>query len=208
MIDSARHPRDSLAIVGPAGSDPSVPVHALRVGEVHAALSSRPAGLAQAEVEERLRRHGPNAIREVRGTPLSVKFLSQFTHRMALLLWAGGLIGFLAGMPQLGVAVWVVNVVNGCFSFWQEYKAEKATEALRRLLPTYARVRRDGEEQRLLAEELVPGDVLLLAEGDHVSADGRLVQEAELRVDQSTLTGESHPVRKTAEAVLRTGLTR
>ncbi|MGB5197479.1 MAG: cation-transporting P-type ATPase, partial [Candidatus Deferrimicrobium sp.] len=90
---------------------------------MHAALSSRPGGLPRAEVEERRRRHGPNAIREVRGTPLSVKFLSQFTHRMALLLWVGGLIGFLAGMPQLGAAVWAVNVVNGAFSFWQEYKA-------------------------------------------------------------------------------------
>src|SRR5512143_2343216 len=208
MIDSARHPRDSLAIVGPAGSDPSVPVHALRVGEVHAALSSRPAGLAQAEVEERLRRHGPNAIREVRGTPLSVKFLSQFTHRMALLLWAGGLIGFLAGMPQLGVAVWVVNVVNGCFSFWQEYKAEKATEALRRLLPAYARVVRGGEEQRVEASALVPGDVLLLSEGEHISADARLVAEAELRVDQSTLTGESHPVRKMSDPAPAQGLAR
>ncbi|MBI2862149.1 MAG: cation-transporting P-type ATPase, partial [Chloroflexi bacterium] len=89
------------------------------------------------------------------------------------------------------------------FSFWQEYKAEKATEALRRLLPTSARVLRDGDEQRILAAELVPGDVMLLAEGDHISADGRLIQEAELRVDQSTLTGESHLVRKTSEAVLR-----
>src|SRR5262249_15039067 len=102
----------------------------------------------------------------------------------------------------------LVNILNGVFSFWQEYKAEKATEALRRMLPTYARVLRDGQERRLLAAELVPGDIMLLAEGDHISADGRLVQEAELRVDQSTLTGESHPVRKTAEAVLRPDLTK
>ena len=127
---------------------------------------------------------------------------------MALLLWVGGLLGFLAQMPQLGIAIWLVNLINGAFSFWQEYKAEQATAALRQLLPTYARVVRDGQEQRLLAEELVPGDVMLLAEGDHISADGRLVHEAALRVDQSTLTGEAHPVRKTAEAVLRGGLTR
>ena len=125
---------------------------------------------------------------------------------MAVLLWVGGFIGFIAGMPELGVAIWIVNLINGVFSFWQEYQAEKATEALRRLLPRYARVRRDGGEQRVRAEELVPGDVILLTEGDHISADGRLVQEADLRVDQSTLTGESHPVRKTADAVLRTDL--
>ncbi len=99
MIASAGYPRKIITPGTPAGPAPSVPFHALRVGEVHAALSSRPAGLSPAEAEERLRRHGPNAIREGRGTPLSVKFLSQVTQRMALLLWAGGLIGFLAGMP-------------------------------------------------------------------------------------------------------------
>jgi len=74
-----------------------------------------------------------------------LKFLANFTHLMALLLWVGGLIGFIAQMPQLGVAIWTVNLINGVVSFLQEYKAEKATQALRRLLPTYARVRRDGE---------------------------------------------------------------
>ena len=208
MIASAGQPRESSASGVPAGPAPGVPVHALRVDEVHAALSSRAGGLSRAEVEERLRRHGPNAIRKVRGTPLYRKFLSQFTHRMALLLWAGGLIGFLAGMPQLGAAVWAVNVVNGCFSFWQEFKAEKATEALRRLLPAFARVVRGGEEQRVEAAALVPGDVLLLSEGEHISADARLVAEAELRVDQSTLTGESHPVHKMSDPAPAQGLAR
>jgi P-type Ca2+ transporter type 2C len=69
----------------------------------------------------------------------------------------------------------MVNVINEVFSFWQEYRAEKATEALRRLLPDHARILRDGEEQRILAEELVPGDVVLMAEGDRISADARLV---------------------------------
>jgi len=120
---------------------------------------------------------------------------------MAILLWVGGLIGFLAQMPQLGIAIWAVNVINGVFSFWQEYKAEQAIAALRRLLPTYARVLRDGSEQRISADQLVPGDLILLSEGDHISADGRVIAEATLRVDQSTLSGESYPVRKTAEAV-------
>jgi magnesium-transporting ATPase (P-type) len=137
-----------------------------------------------------------------------VRVIANFTHLMAILLWVGGLIGFLAQMPQLGIAIWAVNLINGLFSFWQEYKAEKALAALRRLLPTYARVLRGGIEQRIPAEELVPGDVLLLSEGDHISADGRLVTEAALRVDQSTLTGESYPVRKTADAVTNTALAR
>jgi P-type Ca2+ transporter type 2C len=184
------------------------PIHTVPVSTVYELLDSRPQGLTQAEAAARLQCYGRNTIHTVAATSLILKFLSNFTHLMALLLWVGGLIGFLAQMPQLGVAIWLVNVINGAFSFWQEYKAEKATEALRRMLPTYARVLRDGQEQRLLAEDLVPGDAMLLAEGDHISADGRLVQEVELRVDQSTLTGESHPVRKTAEAVLRPDLTR
>jgi potassium/sodium efflux P-type ATPase len=183
-------------------------IHAAPVSAVYEILHAQPQGLTQIEAAKRLQHYGRNTISEVRGTPLVLKFLANFTHLMAILLWAGGLIGFIAQLPQLGIAIWAVNLINGIFSFWQEYKAEKATAALRRLLPVYARVLRDGEERRILAEELVPGDIMLLAEGDHISADGRLVSETELRADQSTLTGESHPVRKTAEAVLRTGLAR
>ena len=184
------------------------PIEALPLTDIYTALGTQPQGLTHAEAAARLQHYGRNTIRTVATTPLVHKFLAHFTHLMALLLWVGGLLGFLAQMPQLGIAIWLVNLINGAFSFWQEYQAEQATAALRQLLPTYARVMRDSQEQRVLAEELVPGDVMLLAEGDHISADGRLVHEAALRVDQSTLTGEAHPVRKTAEAVLRGGLTR
>jgi magnesium-transporting ATPase (P-type) len=184
------------------------PIEALPLADIYVALGTQSQGLTHAEAAARLHRYGGNTIHTVETTSLVRKFLANFTHLMALLLWVGGLLGFLAQMPQLGIAIWLVNLINGVFSFWQEYQAEQATAALRHLLPTYARVVRDGQEQRLLAEELVPGDIMLLAEGDHISADGRLVYEAALRVDQSTLTGEAHPVRKTAEAVLRTGLTR
>lgn len=183
-------------------------IHTLPVNQVYAALSTRTLGLTSAEAAARLAQFGPNAIREIKGKPLSLKFLENFTHLMALLLWVGGLIAFIAQMPQLGIAIWFVNLINGVFSFWQEYRAEKATAALRRMLPQYVRVVRDETEQRILADELVPGEVMLLAEGDRISADARLVEEAELRVDQSTLTGEAHPVRKTRDAVLRTDLSR
>jgi len=184
------------------------PIEALPLTDIYTALGTQPQGLTHAEATARLQHYSRNTIRSGETTPLVRKFLANFTHLMALLLWVGGLLGFLAQMPQLGIAIWLVNLINGAFSFWQEYQAEQATAALRQLLPTYARVMRDSQEQRVLAEELVPGDVMLLAEGDHISADGRLVHEAALRVDQSTLTGEAHPVRKTAEAVLRGGLTR
>jgi ATPase, P-type (transporting), HAD superfamily, subfamily IC/ATPase, P-type (transporting), HAD superfamily, subfamily IC len=174
----------------------------LSITEVYGALGSGHRGLTTAEAALRQTRFGRNALPHVAGRPLLARLAANFTHLMALLLWTGGLIGFVAGMPQLGLAIWLVNVINGAFSFWQEYRAERATEALSRLLPAQVRVLRDGVEQRAGAEEVVPGDVLILAEGDHVPADARLVEEAELRVDQSTLTGESDAVRKTADPVL------
>ncbi len=108
------------------------------------------------------------------------------------------MLALLAELPLLAVAVWTVNLINGAFSTWQEHRAERAVAALRGLLPTTSRVLREGAELVVPAEELVPGDVLLLAEGDRISADARIVIAHELRVDQSLLTGESRPVRRTA----------
>lgn len=192
----------------PLAEDAFRALHSVSAGDVLPLLSSRPEGLTSDETTDRIRRFGPNVLLQPRGRPLRRKILDQFTHLMAVLLWAGGTIAFLSGIPQIGAAVLAVNLVNGAFGFWQEYKAEKAVEALRRILPLHARVRRAGREEQIPAEDLVPGDILLLSEGDHVSADARVVEEAELRVDQSTFTGESHPVRKTAEAVAGTGLSR
>ena len=183
-------------------------IHTLPVADVFRVLATRHDGLTASEAGENQSRFGPNALQKIRTKPLYVKFFANFTHLMALLLWAGGIVAFIAQMPQLGVAVWMVNVINGLFSFWQEYRAEKATEALLKLLPHHVRVIREGKEQVILAEGLVPGDLLLLSEGDHISADARLVQDAELKVDQSTLTGESRPVHKTSEIILQPGLSR
>ncbi len=185
---------------------PELAVHALPVEAVYPALGSSPAGLGADEARTRLARHGPNAIRTLRGKPLWKKLLANFTHLMALLLWAGGALAFVGGMPQLGWAIWTVVVINAAFSFWQEYKAERATEALRRLLPASASVVRDGREQKVPAVELVPGDLLLLAEGDSISADARLVEAHELRMNLSTLNGESEPARRAAAASHRDDL--
>jgi magnesium-transporting ATPase (P-type) len=103
------------------------------------------------------------------------------------------------------VAIVAVILVNAVFAFYQEFRAEQATAALKRLLPAYARVRRDGQDTRILAQDLVPGDILLLDEGDAICADARLLGEADLRTDNSTLTGESEPVRKSADPVLLDG---
>lgn len=175
-------------------------LHQCTVTEAYAALSTSARGLSHAEAAIRLQRYGPNSLQSVKRRPLILTFLANFTHLMALLLWVGGLIGFIAQLPQLGIAIWMVNLINGLFSFWQEYRAERAAAALRALLPSLARVLRDGEVVAIRREEVVPGDLIMLAEGDQIAADGRLVEAHDLRVDQSTLTGESLPVPKRAES--------
>ena len=175
--------------------------------ELYRELSSRPAGLSQEEVTSRLEQYGPNDIVETRKTPLVLRFLANFYHTFALLLWAAGALAFVASMPELGWAIIAVIVINALFSFWQEFQAEKAVEALKKILPARARVIRDGDLVDTLAEDLVPGDIIALQEGDNISADARLLEESELRVNTATLTGESEPVRKMAGQVSGEGLT-
>jgi len=155
-------------------------------------------GLSSDEASRRLERYGPNEIRAVAGRPMWLKFLENFYHLFAIMLWVGGILSFVGGMPQLGWAIFAVIFINAIFSFWQEFKAEKATEALKRMIPSRAKVFRDGQTNEILAAEIVPGDILVLEEGDNISADARLLEEFELRTNNATLTGESEPVRKTA----------
>jgi Ca2+-transporting ATPase len=168
----------------------------LAAEELFALLASGPGGLAAAEAARRFDLCGPNRIERVRRRSLALRFLEQFVSFFAVLLWIGGGFAFLAGMPELAWAVFAVIGVNGVFSFFQEYRAERAVEALQELLPREIVALRDGAERRLGAVGLVPGDVVLLQEGDQVPADGQLLASEGLRVDQSALTGESHPVFK------------
>lgn len=177
--------------------------------DVFGKVNSRPEGLNAGEVTKLREEFGENKIAEAKGEPKIIKFLRNFVSLMAILLWVGGAVAFFfTDTPQLGIAIWMVNIINGLFSFFQENKASKATEALKKMLSSYARVIRDGQEQKVLSEELVPGDVLLVEEGDKISADARLVKSTDLQVNQSTLTGESNPVRKNEHPVNNPDLTR
>lgn len=183
-------------------------IYKLQPEELYKELKSGANGLASSEVEERRHTYGKNEIREAKQKPLLQVFLGNFISLMALLLWVGGGIAIFADMPELGIAIWLVNVINGVFSFWQEFQAGKATDALKKMLPSYARVVRDGSEQQILAEELLPGDIMLIEEGDRISADARLLDTTDLQVNQSSLTGESNPVHKVHQAILKDDLTR
>lgn len=176
-------------------------IYKLSPEEVYSRLNTSPHGLSKYEAQIRLKKYGPNQIEEVKKRPLIFKFLENFYNILALLLWTASILAFISGTPQLGSAIIGVIIINAIFSFWQEYQAEKATEALKKILPSTAKVIREDEEREIISAELVPGDIIVLEEGDNISADSRLVDAFQFKVDNSTLTGESRPVRKTPEGI-------
>jgi len=199
----AASPAAALAILqryqqGISGRETYCP---LPSSEVFQELGSSPYGLEENAAQKLLARFGPNLIIKAKGRPLIIRFAANLTSPFALLLWTGGILAFFAGMPELGWAIFAVVLVNAVFSFWQEFKAEKAVESLRLLLPQRARVIRGGSLKEIAAPGLVPGDVIMLEEGDSVPADARLIESFNIRVDNSALTGESRPIYKTAETV-------
>ena len=165
-----------------------------------AVLGCAPEGLTDKEAARRLAEFGPNRVEAAAKTPLWLTLLQEFSHFFALILWLAAGLAFLAahfdpgqGMFELGLAIVGVIIINGGFSFWQTYRAEQALSALLQLLPQHVDVRRQGRTLNLPASELVPGDLVLLGEGTKVPADCRLIESSGLRVDLSTLTGESKP---------------
>ena len=179
----------------------ATPIWTLPLAQVADALQTTPQGLSTAEARRRLERYGANRLPPLKRRPLLLRFTDQLFHFMALLLWVAGSLAFIARAPQLGWAIWAVILINGVFSFWQEFKAERTLQALAEHLPPQVRVWRDGALQELTADQLVCGDRLLLEEGDQIPADCRLVVAHQLYVDLSVLTGESLPVLRSAEAL-------
>ena len=153
-------------------------------------------GLSSVDALRLLGAHGPNTITRTVRDPLWLRFLQQFWSVFAILLWVAGALAIVAGMPELGLAIFAVIAINGIFGFLQEYRAERAVEALEHLLPTRNSVVRDGVEVVIDAAQIVVGDVVCLEEGDQVPADGQLLSASELNIDQSSLTGESTPQLK------------
>jgi calcium-translocating P-type ATPase len=183
-----------------------VHIQSLTAEQSLASLHTSVAGLTAAEAQRRLAEFGPNHVEEVGREHLLLRFSREFTHFFALILWLGAALAFVAeafdpgqGMARLGIAILGVILINGVFSFWQEYKAERAVAALRQLLPQQVMVLRDGEVVERLAGDLVPGDIVLLEEGDFVPADCRLIEAFGLRVNTATITGESLPQARNAD---------
>jgi Ca2+-transporting ATPase len=166
----------------------------------HLQVSARD-GLSRHGVRERRKRHGPNRIEETaRRGPLRM-LAGQFADFMIFVLIVAALISGLVGEPQDTAAIIVIVLLNAIIGAVQEYRAERAVKALRALAAPVARVRRDGQVREVPAIQLVPGDIVLLEAGNVVPADLRLIEVAELRVDEAALTGESQAVEKHTEAL-------
>jgi calcium-translocating P-type ATPase len=160
-------------------------------------MSGAARGLSQAEAARRLQQHGHNELVRRGGRTWPRELLAQLVHPLALLLFAAAALAFAGGLPSLAAAILGVIAINAVVAFVQERHAEEAVEALGRYLPAQARVVRDGEELQIDARGVVPGDLLLIEEGESICADARLVEGA-VEVDLSALTGESIAVERSA----------
>lgn len=175
-------------------------IHQLSTADAMTSLKTSPQGLSHTEAGRRLREFGPNRMEEVARDPAVLRLAKEFTRFFSLILWLAAGLAFVAewstpgqGMAKLGYTIIVVILVSGVFSFWQEYRAERTLAALLALLPQQVKVLRENEVNQLPAAELVPGDIILLEQGDNIPADCRLVDAFSVRVNNATVTGESLP---------------
>ncbi len=175
--------------------------HTLPVEECFRQLSAEPAGLSRAEAARRLQEWGPNELEPPRRiSPLAI-LLSQFRNVLVLILLAATALSILLGHGTEAVVIIIIVLFSVLLGFLQEYRAERALEALRRMAAPMATVLREGIEARIPARELVPGDVVVLHAGDRVPADLRLIEAVNLQIDEAVLTGESVPVEKHTAAI-------
>ncbi|OYV05474.1 MAG: carbonate dehydratase [Verrucomicrobiales bacterium VVV1] len=158
--------------------------------------SSLETGLSSSEAGERLKRHGENRVKERHGTPSWLRLVRQLTAPLVLVLIAAAVVTGILGEWMDASVIFIVVVVNAIIGFLQESKAENALEALMKMVVAEAMVRRDGKKIRVNSIDLVPGDIVMLAGGDRVPADIRLLETKSLQIDESSLTGESVPASK------------
>ncbi|QOJ78443.1 cation-translocating P-type ATPase [Infirmifilum lucidum] len=177
------------------------PWHAIQVDEVFKALRTTPQGLDEEEAERRLRTYGPNRIEEEKKTSPLKLFLGQFLNPLTGLLLFATFLSLAIGEALDAIVIIILVLAGAVIGFYQEYRAERALEALKKMTSPQATVIRSGKVKTIRSEEVVPGDVLVLNAGDRVAADARIFEAVNLKVDESMLTGESVPVEKTVGAL-------
>lgn len=183
-----------------------IPIYRISPAEVFPLLETSVAGLSAAEAHSRLQLYGENRL--VAAPPLLpwwFKALRYFLQPFSLVLGVAGVLALFLD-PTLSVIIFSLTLANALFAFQRERRVERAVEKLQAALPAFAHLMREGQEYRLPASEVVPGDILILEEGDNIPADARVVEEYGLRVNNATLTGEALPARKIADASFLQGL--
>ncbi len=169
------------------------------MGIFEASQHKNSTGLSTFEVKQRLIQYGPNKLELKRKKSLIISFFEEFKDLMVIILVIATIISFAVGEVSDGSVIAIIIILNATIGFVQKYRAEKAVEALKKMLAPLARVLRDGEQKMIAAEEIVPGDILILNEGDFISADGEVFHVNEFQTQEAVLTGESMPVEKSLE---------
>lgn len=164
--------------------------------ELFRELKAEADGLSIKEAALRLDQYGFNRLRQIKGQPWIIRFLAQFMDLLAIILMVAGVLAFIVSEPRDGIIIFSIVGINAIIGFVQEFKAEKILAAFKKHLPSFAKVIRGGKLHRILAWELVPGDILVLEAGDSIGADARLIEAFDLKANQFSLTGESIPQAK------------
>ncbi len=170
--------------------------HQKKIEDIFEQLQSSLQGLSSEESQKRLKEYGPNELKEKKKRTTLMMFLDQFKDFMILVLIAAAIISGIIGEPSDTIAIVVIVVINAIIGFIQEYRAEKAMAALKKMAAPVATVIRDGRPANISASELVPGDIVNLEAGKFVPADMRLIEAAQLKIEEAALTGESIPIEK------------
>lgn len=169
--------------------------------QVLQSLSASPQGLSTVQAEARLREHGPNQLCEGKKKSAAAVFFEQFKDLLVVILIAAAIISMLSGNAESTIVIFAVLLLNAVLGTVQYFKAEKSLASLKAMASPSAKVLRGGQRTELPVAQLVPGDILLLEAGDLVAADGRILENFSLKVNESSLTGESESVEKTADAL-------
>ena len=175
--------------------------HKLSIQEIFEMLGTNPQGLSATAAKEKLLQTGPNELQEGKKKSIGLMLLAQFKDVMILILLAAAIIAGIVGDLTDTIVILVIVLLNAFLGFFQEYRAEKAMQALKQMAVTQARVIRDGSITWLSATELVPGDIVLLEAGNAVPADLRIFESKNLKIEEAALTGESHAVDKITHAL-------
>jgi P-type Ca2+ transporter type 2C len=173
--------------------------HTSTIEDVLKELQSNIDGLTAEEVAKRIQQYGPNQLQEKKKRPAWVLFLMQFKDVMILILIVAAIISAVVGDVKDMIVILIIVIINAVVGFVQEYRAEKAIDALKKMSAAHVRVRRNKRVEQIEATEVVPGDVVLLEAGDMVGADIRISESHSLKIEEASLTGESHAVDKSTD---------